>query len=103
MSRQNHVMHAHLATKKRLTLFDKVIILASFMYPLSGLPQVVEVFNGHTVGVSIWSGVAFMCFAALFLACGLIHRITPMIITNILWLAIDGMVIVGLLTNVSVV
>lgn len=103
MSRQNHVVHAHLAKKKTLTLFDKVIILAAFMYPLSGLPQVIEVFNGQTEGVSIWSWVSFMGFSALFLAYGLIHKIPPMIITNILWLAVDGLVIIGLVTSVKVI
>lgn len=102
MSRQNHIVHAHLAKKKQLTLFDKIIILAAFLYPLSSLPQVVEVFNGQTEGVSILSWVSFMCFAGLFLAYGLIHKITPMIITNILWLAVDGLVIVGLLTSLKV-
>lgn len=103
MSRQNPIMHTHLAKKKRLTLFDKIIILAAFLYPLSSLPQVVEVFNGHTEGVSILSWVSFMGFAALFLAYGLIHKITPMIITNILWLAVDGLVIVGLLVSVKTI
>ncbi|MDB5187264.1 MAG: hypothetical protein JWM07_736 [Candidatus Saccharibacteria bacterium] len=102
MSRQNPVIHTHLANKKHLTLFDKIIILAAFLYPLSGLPQVVEVFNGHTVGVSLWSWLSFVCFSALFLAYGLIHKIAPMIITNILWLVVDSLVIIGLLVSVDV-
>lgn len=103
MSRQNHIVHAHLAKKKKLTLFDNIIILAAFLYPLSALPQVIEVFNGQTAGVSLWSWLSFICFSALFLAYGLIHRITPMIITNILWLAVDSLVIVGLLINAKVI
>lgn len=101
MSRQNHLVHAHTAKKKRLTLFDKIIIIAAFLYPLSGLPQVVEVFNGTASGVSLMSWLSFICFSALFLAYGLLHRITPMIITNILWLAVDGLVIVGLLATAA--
>jgi hypothetical protein len=102
MSRQNHIIHAHLAKKKQLTLFDKIIILAAFMYPLSGLPQVVEVFNGQTAGVSLWSWVGFICFSGLFLAYGMIHKVAPMIITNVLWLAVDSLVIIGLLMSVKV-
>lgn len=100
MSRQHPIVHAHLAQKKQLTLFDKVIILAAFLYPLSGLPQVIEVFNGQIQGVSLWSWAGFIGFSALFLAYGLIHRIAPMIITNILWLAVDSLVIIGVLTAV---
>lgn len=103
MSRQHHIVHAHLAKKKPLTLFDKIIILAAFLYPLSGLPQVIEVFEGRAEGVSIWSWAGFMCFSALFLTYGLIHKIAPMIITNILWLAVDGLVIVGLITTAKII
>lgn len=103
MSRQNHIVHAHLAKKKKLTLFDRIIILAAFLYPLSGLPQVIEVFNGQTEGVSLWSWLGFMCFSALFLAYGLIHKIAPMIITSILWLAVDSLVIIGLLASAHTV
>jgi uncharacterized protein with PQ loop repeat len=99
MSRQNHIVHAHLSKKKRLTSFDKIIILAAFMYPLSGLPQVIEVFNGHADGVSLLSWFGFIGFSALFLTYGLIHKIAPMIITNILWLAVDSLVIVGLIVG----
>lgn len=99
MSRQNHIVHAHLSGKKQLTMFDKTIILAAFMYPLSGLPQVIEVFNGHTDGVSLLSWFGFIGFSALFLTYGLIHKIAPMIITNILWLAVDCLVIVGLIVG----
>lgn len=102
MSRQNPIIHTHLSKKKRLTLFDKIIILAAFLYPLSGLPQVIEVFNGHTDGVSLWSWLGFICFSALFLAYGLVHKIAPMIITNILWIAVDSLVIIGLLVGVKV-
>jgi uncharacterized protein with PQ loop repeat len=103
MSRQNPALHSHLERKKKLTFFDKVIILAACLYPLSALPQVVEVFSGRADGVSLWSWVSFICFSILFLAYGLIHKITPMIITNSLWLAVDGLVIVGLLVTSSVI
>lgn len=99
MSRQNPIIHAHLSAKKHLTLFDKIIIFASFLYPLSGMPQVIEVFNGNTAGVSLLSWIGFIGCAGLFLAYGLIHKITPMIITNTLWLAVDGLVIVGLIAH----
>lgn len=101
MSRQNHVVHAHLAQKKHLTMFDKIIIVASFLYPLCSLPQVIEVFNGNTEGVSLLSWMGFMIFSVLFLVYGLIHKITPMIITNVLWLLVDGLVIIGLLIVVT--
>lgn len=101
MSRQHHALHAHVNKKKRLTLFDKIIIVAAFLYPLSGLPQVIEVYNGEVDGVSLLSWLSFIAFSALFLTYGLIHKITPMIITNILWIAVDGLVVLGVIFHAT--
>ncbi|HEV7952104.1 MAG TPA: hypothetical protein VGO98_01905 [Candidatus Saccharimonadales bacterium] len=99
MSRQNHLLHFHISKKKRINLFDKIIIVAAFMYPLSGLPQIVTVFSGNTDGVSLISWISLLCFSILFLMYGLMHQIKPMIITNGLWIVVDGLVIVGILAN----
>jgi uncharacterized protein with PQ loop repeat len=69
------------------------------LYPLSGIPQVFEVFQGHVDGVSVISWIAFMVFSSLFLVYGIFHKIVPMIITNFLWLIVDGIVVIGVATN----
>lgn len=97
MSRHNHILHYHISKKKKLNYFDKFVVLASFVYPLSGVPQIIKVFEGHTDGVSIISWMGFMLFALIFLFYGLVHKIKPMIITNGLWLIADGMVVAGVL------
>jgi hypothetical protein len=102
MSRQNHVLHYHISAKKKLTAFDKLVVIAAFAYPLSGIPQVIEVMNGNIAGVSIHSWLGFVAFSGLFLAYGIVHKITPMIITNLLWLFIDAIVVVGVLAQTLV-
>ena len=99
MSRQHPAFHAHLANKKRLTFFDKVIIAAAFVYPLSGLPQLYEVLHGNVVGVSLMTWLGFIVFSVLFLIYGIIHNIRPMVITNALWLVMDGLVVIGVLVH----
>lgn len=103
MSRQNPIIHTHLAKKKQLTAFDKVIIFASFAYPLCSVPQVIEVFGGQAEGVSLFSWIGFMIFSVLFLIYGWIHKVTPMIITNSLWFVVDGLVIAGLITHYAAI
>lgn len=98
MSRQNHLLHFHISKKRQITWLDKAAVVAAFLYPLSGLPQVIEVFKGNSEGVSIFSWLGFLIFAAFFLTYGIVHKITPMIITNALWLVIDGLVVLGVLT-----
>lgn len=95
---RSHHLHKHLAHKRRLTNLDKLTLMASFAYPLSGIPQVITVFNGDIDGVSLASWVLFAVFGSLFLCYGIVHNIKPMIINNSLWLVIDGLVIIGLLS-----
>ncbi|MFZ1300994.1 MAG: hypothetical protein WAQ27_00205 [Candidatus Microsaccharimonas sp.] len=97
MSRENYILHKHIEKKKRLTNFDIVIIIASFLYPLTGIPQVIQIFQGATDGVSIYSWVGFMCFSTLFLIYGFKHKIVPMMITNSIWILIDSLVVIGFL------
>lgn len=99
MSRENPALQTHIATKKKITPFDTVVVIASFLYPLSGLPQVFQIFRGSTEGVSLYSWISFTLFSTIFLAYGLKHNIKPMIITNSIWFVIDSLVIIGLLIN----
>ncbi len=99
MSRQGLAFDNHINKKVKLTRFDKIAYLASFLYPLSGLSQVFEVMRGDTTGVSVYSWLGFLLFAGLFLVYGLKHKIIPMIISNSLWIAVDGLVVLGILLN----
>lgn len=98
MTHQNHSLHTYMKSKKKMTKFDQFINVAAFLYPISGIPQVIEVYNGNTAGVSLFSWVGFMFFSGLFLIYGLIHKVKPMIINNSLWFVVDVLVIIGLCT-----
>lgn len=83
--------------KHTLTPFDKLVMLASFVYPLSSIPQVINVFTGATEGVSILSWSIFLVCASLFLTYGIRRNVPPMIISNSIWVIMDALVIVGIL------
>lgn len=85
--------------KKKLTPFDAVVMCVSVAYPLSALPQAIAVFQGHAEGVSLISWLSFLACATLFLIYGLKNKVYPMIISNTLWIAMDGLVVVGILTQ----
>lgn len=99
MSRENYQFHKHIQKKKKVTTFDMVVFAAAFLYPLSSVPQAIQIFQGSTAGVSLYSWAGFAVFATIFLIYGLKNRITPMIITNSVWLIMDILIIVGLLVN----
>ncbi len=97
MPSSDHLLHKQIASKKRLTPFDRIVIVVSFLYPLSASPQVVEVFTGHSAGVSLASWGGFLVCATLFFVYGLKHKIVPMVIANGIWIIMDILVIVGVL------
>ena len=99
MSRENPEFHKHILNKKKITTFDILVVFASFMYPLSSIPQVIQIFQGSTDGVSLYSWASFLVFAIIFLTYGIKNRITPMLITNSIWIIMDSLVIIGILIN----
>ena len=96
----------HLPTKKQLpkklkqhrSLFDKVVIVVSVLYPASALPQALTVFSGKIDGVAALSWMGFLVCSILFLIYGIRHRVAPMIISNSVWALMDSLVLIGLFT-----
>jgi uncharacterized protein with PQ loop repeat len=95
----SHFLHLHLSKKRRKSILDHVVLVASFLYPMSGLAQVWSVFQGNTAGVAISSWTGFAAFSLLFLSYGIMHKIKPMIITSTCWFIIDSLVIIGALIH----
>lgn len=94
----------HIATKKKplpkkhtFTVFDRVVLIVSVLYPFSALPQAIAVFSGKTEGVSVLSWMVFLVCAILFLIYGVKRRVPPMIVSNSIWIVMDTLVIVGIL------
>lgn len=75
------------------------MMFAGVIYPLSMAPQVFEVFRGNTEGVSVVSWIISMFFSVLFITYGYIHQIRLMFMTNILWLVMQALVVIGLLVS----
>lgn len=99
MSRQHYSFHAHMSKRKQRTLLDHVAAAGAFVYPLTGLPQLLLVFRGEINGVSVMSWLGFLLFSLLFFAYGVVHRIKPIMITNLLWIVIDAMIVTGLIVR----
>lgn len=101
MPHSDHYIHTHVRRKhlfrKKLTFFDSLVVCVSVAYPLSALPQAIQVFQGSTEGVSVLSWCSFLACAFLFLVYGIKHKVLPMIISNSLWIITDSLVVAGIL------
>lgn len=85
----------------KLTAFDKLIMVVSALYPLSGVPQIIAVFSGNVTGVSAWSWGMFLLCTSLYLVYGIKRRVPPMIISNSVWVIVDSLVVIGILVHSS--
>lgn len=85
-------------TPTKTAIIDTLVNIAAVIHPLSALPQVYTIYVSQNVaGVSLWTWLGFMVIGFIFLAYGLVHRLKPIIVTQILWFVVDALVIIGVL------
>lgn len=71
---------------------------AAIIHPLTALPQVFVIYSTQNVaGVSLWTWFGFMVLGLIFLLYGIVHRIKPFIMTQVLWFIIDFAIVIGVL------
>ena len=99
MSREYFTIHLHLKSKKKRALFDRFVIAAAIIYPLSTTPQIIRVFEGQTEGISLLTWVFYVFFSSFFLTYGLMHKVKPMIYGNSLWIIVNSLVILGVVLH----
>ncbi len=91
-------LYKHLSKKKKITIIDRMMTGASVLHPLTALPQVLKIYTTHTAtGVSFPTWFGFMVLGLIFLAYGIVHKIKPFIIMQILWFIMDFLVVLGII------
>jgi uncharacterized protein with PQ loop repeat len=75
---------------------DHAMAAAAIVHPATAAPQVIQIYATHSaVGVAPLTWLSFMAIGTVFLAYGLLHKIKPMIVTQILWFVIDAAILTG--------
>jgi len=91
-------LHKHLAKKPIKNSIDRLMVLAAIAHPLTATPQVYDIYtNKSAAGVSLLTWLCFMLLGLVFLAYGIVHRLKPYILTQIIWFAVDALVVIGIL------
>ena len=99
MSKLNPIHHAYILNKKQKVFFDRFINIVAFIGPLAGVPQAIRVFETGAKDVSLLSWAGFTCFNILFLMYGLVYRLRPIIIGNLIWVLVEGSVVTGIIID----
>jgi len=96
----NHSLsHHHNRLKQRKIHFiDKIIYSAVILMPLMTIPQIISIWSTKSAdGVSVWTWGMFTFFSIMWLWYAIVHKEKPLIINNILWILMQGSVLVGIL------
>lgn len=75
---------------------DNAMAAAAIVHPATAAPQVLKIYETHNaVGVAPLTWLSFMALGTVFLAYGLLHKIKPMIVTQVLWFVLDAAILTG--------
>jgi len=98
MSTKNQKPKISLQNKEHKYIIDRVVMVTGLMGPIASIPQAVEIFSMQDAqGVSLITWSFFVLANIAMLIYGLVHRIQPLIISNLAWVAIELVVVAGIL------
>lgn len=84
--------------QQRVAVVDSLMMIAAVVHPLSALPQVITIYvTRQAEGVSLITWISFMLLGVLYLYYAYLHKLKPLIVTQVIWFAIDLLVVVGVL------
>ena len=73
-------------------------MVASIIHPLTTIPQVVTIYQTQNAsGVSLITWLGFMVIGGIFLAYGIVHKLTPFIVNQVIWFILDLLIVVGVI------
>ncbi len=88
--------HKGLSNHKDHTPLDYLVYFCAIAGPVMTIPQIYLIWvNKNASGVSITSWLAYTLLTFVWIYYGIVHKDKPILITNILWLIVNGLVTLG--------
>lgn len=79
-------------------LIDRIIYFAAIIYPLTTIPQVVEIFAHKSAGnISLATWVSYDLFTVIFLWYAIEKKLKPLVIEYCLWIVTITLVVIGIM------
>ncbi len=104
--------HHHLSLRKRMherlepyphpdafkRFLDKIMMGVALIGPLATLPQVYQVFmTQDTKGLSLVTWTVWVLLSCVWLVYGLLHKEMPIVLSNLIYIILQGAVVVAIL------
>lgn len=84
--------------KKWVRFLDKTVLAAAILGPLTTIPQIYDIYVFKEVaGLSLLTWNFWQALSIPWLLYGIIHKEAPIIVSSILWIAVQTTVIIGII------
>ncbi|HET9850527.1 MAG TPA: hypothetical protein VFP35_02810 [Candidatus Saccharimonadales bacterium] len=94
-------LKSHHKLKKHTTApnkqLERLILIVAIVEPLTTIPQILQIYVSRSTGSSIVTWALYLAASVVWLVYGIKTRNLPIIVTDILWVLVEAMVVVGLL------
>jgi uncharacterized protein with PQ loop repeat len=78
--------------------FERFMLVFATVEPIATIPQIIEVWkHSNTEGVSMLTWFFYTLTSCIWLVYGITRKDKPLIVSGILWVASQGLVVLGLL------
>ena len=90
----------HTSSKNHSSSFlDHFIYLAAFAGPIMTIPQVYDVWIKKQLSINTITWESYLVIGVVWLCYGIVHKVKPIIFSNILGIITTGLVVLGALVN----
>ena len=77
---------------------EQTALIAGIIQPLISAPQIFQIYSNHSAkDVSLLTWVSYLVFGIVFLTYGIMFKLTPIWVTQIIWILMKIAIIVGIL------
>lgn len=98
-ARRAHSVHyAYPSSNRFIKRLDGLMYFVGIIGPLVSIPQLIEIYDKRSAeGISVLTWAGYTVMGLFWLAYGVVHREKPIIITQCLWLVMNGAILIGAL------
>ncbi len=98
MGKKHNKPKISLKNKEHKYIIDRVVMVTGVIGPLASIPQAIQIYTTQDAeGVSLITWSLFILTNGALLIYGLVHKLTPIIVSNICWEVIQVIVVIGIL------
>jgi uncharacterized protein with PQ loop repeat len=98
MGKKHYKPKISLKNKEHKYIIDRVVMVTGLIGPIASIPQAVQIFSLQDAeGVSLVTWSFFILTNSALLIYSIVHKLLPLLISNICWVSIELIVVMGIL------